>query len=198
MREKSSSVLTSRSMRWPLRCTVFRAAPDSDWPGEARASSVGPSINVSGVRNSWLTLEKNAVLARSSWARSSARWRAASRVRALVMPVPTWLATSSRKSRYWSSISSRGASPTTSTPMGKGLPTGPSGTSQPAEGGFAARQPIAPKARRMPAWSIATGLPVRGTVSSGQASATDRSGASAAKWTPADALDSSSPASFAR
>ena len=41
--------------------------------GDASASSVGPSINVSGVRNSWLTLLKNAVLARSSSASASAR-----------------------------------------------------------------------------------------------------------------------------
>src|SRR5262249_49843843 len=37
------------------------------------ASSSGPRIRVSGVRNSWLTFEKNVVLARSSSARDSAR-----------------------------------------------------------------------------------------------------------------------------
>ena len=41
-------------------------------PACASVSSTGPSIKVSGVRNSWLTLEKNAVLARSSSARASA------------------------------------------------------------------------------------------------------------------------------
>ena len=35
-----------------------------------RATSIGLSINVSGVRNSWLTLEKNAVFARPSSART--------------------------------------------------------------------------------------------------------------------------------
>ena len=44
----------------------------------ARASSSGPSISVSGVRNSWLTLLKNAVLARSSSASASARRRSSS------------------------------------------------------------------------------------------------------------------------
>ena len=39
------------------------------------ASSIGPSISVSGVRNSWLTLLKNAVFARSSSASASARRR---------------------------------------------------------------------------------------------------------------------------
>ena len=44
----------------------------------ARASSTGPSISVSGVRNSWLTFEKKAVLARSSSASASARRRSSS------------------------------------------------------------------------------------------------------------------------
>ena len=42
------------------------------------ASSSGPSISVSGVRNSWLTFEKNAVFARSSSASASARRRSLS------------------------------------------------------------------------------------------------------------------------
>ncbi len=46
--------------------------------GAANCSSSGPSISVSGVRNSWLTLEKNAVLARSISASASARCRSAS------------------------------------------------------------------------------------------------------------------------
>ena len=46
--------------------------------GAARTSSTGPSIRVSGVRNSWLTLEKKAVLARSSSASASARRRSSS------------------------------------------------------------------------------------------------------------------------
>ena len=35
-------------------------------PASARSSATGPMISVSGVRNSWLTLEKKSVLARSS------------------------------------------------------------------------------------------------------------------------------------
>ena len=46
--------------------------------GEASASSVGPIISVSGVRNSWLTLEKKAILARSSSASALARRRSSS------------------------------------------------------------------------------------------------------------------------
>ncbi len=42
------------------------------------ASSSGPSKSVSGVRNSWLTLVRNAVLARSSSASASARCRCCS------------------------------------------------------------------------------------------------------------------------
>ena len=41
-------------------------------------SSSGPSISVSGVRNSWLTFEKKAVLARSISASASARLRSSS------------------------------------------------------------------------------------------------------------------------
>ena len=44
----------------------------------ASRSSSGPSISVSGVRNSWLTLLKNVVLARSSSASASARLRSSS------------------------------------------------------------------------------------------------------------------------
>ena len=44
----------------------------------ASMSSTGPSMSVSGVRNSWLTLEKKAVLARSSSASASARLRSSS------------------------------------------------------------------------------------------------------------------------
>ena len=46
--------------------------------GEASAPRSGPSISVSGVRNSWLTLVKNAVFARSSSASASARCRSSS------------------------------------------------------------------------------------------------------------------------
>ena len=46
--------------------------------GGARSSASGPMISVSGVRNSWLTLEKKSVLLRSSSASASARRRSAS------------------------------------------------------------------------------------------------------------------------
>ncbi len=59
----------------------------------AAASSSGPSISVSGVRNSWLTLLKNAVLARSSSASASARWRSSSYECAWSTAVPICAAT---------------------------------------------------------------------------------------------------------
>ena len=52
------------------------------------------------MRNSWLTLLKNAVLARSSSASASARALASSSARALAIAVAICAATSSRKSRY--------------------------------------------------------------------------------------------------
>ena len=78
MREKSSSVLTSLSRRTLLRCATAasaRASSASSAAGLSNSSSSGLIISVSGVRNSWLTLEKNAVLARSSSASASARRR---------------------------------------------------------------------------------------------------------------------------
>ncbi len=74
MREKSSRVLTSLPMRSALR-RMTSSSPPTLSPAPAscpRSSSSGPVIRVSGVRNSWLMLEKNAVLARSSSASSSA------------------------------------------------------------------------------------------------------------------------------
>ena len=56
-------------------------------PTAASASSIGPSISVSGVRNSWLTLEKNAVFARSISANACARRRSFSYARAVAMAV---------------------------------------------------------------------------------------------------------------
>ncbi len=99
MREKSRRVLTSLSSRRALRCTSSqRWASDSGsaaaWPSASRA---GPRISVSGVRNSWLTLLKNAVLARSISASASARALASASARALEMAVAIWPATSSRK-----------------------------------------------------------------------------------------------------
>ena len=89
-REKSRSAFTSFRRRSALswarvrraRCVAGRTAVPS-----ASASSSGPSMSVSGVRSSWLTLLKNAVLAASSSpsfafaARSSALAVASSRLR---------------------------------------------------------------------------------------------------------------------
>ena len=92
MRAKSSMSSTRRRSRRALRrITSSRAA----WIGgrvsrsSFRLSSAGPRIRVSGVRNSWLTLEKNSVFARSSSARDSARRRSASKARALASPAAT-------------------------------------------------------------------------------------------------------------
>ena len=76
--EKSSRVFTSLPSRRPLRwitssSPAAAASAGSAGSSLARSSSTGPMISVSGVRNSWLTLEKNVVLARSSSASSSAR-----------------------------------------------------------------------------------------------------------------------------
>ena len=49
------------------------ARPVVEPSARPRSSSTGPRISVSGVRNSWLMLEKNVVFARSSSASSSAR-----------------------------------------------------------------------------------------------------------------------------
>ncbi len=80
MREKSSSVLTS--FKQPLavapRDLERAGATSAGRPSAASACSSGPSISASGVRNSWLTFEKNVVLARSSSANASARWRSSS------------------------------------------------------------------------------------------------------------------------
>ena len=80
IREKSSSVLTSRMSRSPLRCATTRSSRlcGKASAGDASACSSGPNINVRGVRNSWLTFEKNAVFARSISASASARLRSSS------------------------------------------------------------------------------------------------------------------------
>ena len=87
MRENSSSVLTSLSSRSALRRTassLLAGLRVGERIGRAEQSSSGPSISVSGVRNSWLTLLKKAVFARSSSASASAR-RAPPRARARVV-----------------------------------------------------------------------------------------------------------------
>ena len=100
-RERSSSALTSRSSRSALRwATSIRSRwTAGSGSGSASASPSGPSMSVSGVRNSCETLEKNSVLARSSSASSSARVCAASRPTALVSAPESWRATMRKKSR---------------------------------------------------------------------------------------------------
>ena len=82
-----------------MRSMRTRWLSGSGVTASASASSAGPSSSVSGVRSSWLTLVKNAVLAASSSSSASARARSASYARALVMPVAIWLATRPRKPR---------------------------------------------------------------------------------------------------
>ena len=79
MRAKSSSEFTSLSSRPALRLAISSDARCAGGKSaDASASSIGPTISVIGVRNSWLTLEKNSVLARSISASASARRRSCS------------------------------------------------------------------------------------------------------------------------
>ena len=77
----------------------------------ASSSSTGPSINVSGVRNSWLTLLKNAVFARSSSAKASSRFFSSSAERAFWIAAATWSATRSKNVWYSASIRRVGFTP---------------------------------------------------------------------------------------
>ena len=66
MREKSSRVFTSFCSLRPLRCATKICSVISggnSFPTDKYFSN-GPNIKVSGVRNSWLTFEKNVVLVR--------------------------------------------------------------------------------------------------------------------------------------
>ena len=93
---------------------VVRCGVVSEPVGPASRFSIGPSINVNGVRNSWLTLLKNVVFARSMAASASARCRSSSYAVAFATAVPSWSATRSRKLRYSSSNGRRGLRPTIS------------------------------------------------------------------------------------
>ena len=87
----------------PMRVAMdqFERARDcaASSPGPRR-SSAGPRISVSGVRSSWLTLEKKSVFARSSSARLSARRRSASYARALARLAAIWPPISSTNPSY--------------------------------------------------------------------------------------------------
>jgi hypothetical protein len=98
MLAKSSRSLTSRCSRRPLRCARVNCSRTPSASGSAGSSSTspsGPSSSVSGVRSSWLTSEKNVVLARSSSASDSARRRSAANARLLATAAANWPATSS-------------------------------------------------------------------------------------------------------
>ncbi len=119
--EKSSRDCTIRSRRRAPRWASSRskAMPGARFGRSARAASRGPRRRVSGVRNSWLTLAKNSVLARSRSARAScrprSRWRARAPVRPAAIRAPTW----SRNVRYPWSTGRRALRPRTSTPAGR-------------------------------------------------------------------------------
>ncbi len=109
-REKSSSAFTSFSKRSAFWCASRSRSCWSAVSGAVESASVsssGPSMSVSGVRNSWLTFEKNAVFAASSSpslrfaSRSSLTAEASSRLRA----------TTSRSIRRERSRSSSSTSP---------------------------------------------------------------------------------------
>ena len=136
MREKSSRVLTSFSRRWLFRCATSRCWRDSAGsPSPARACSSGPSMSASGVRNSWLTFEKNVVLARSSSASASARCRSSSAARALPIRPPIWAASSSNQRRYSASNGRRALTPSTIAPTLRPRPRSASGSTIAAGGG---------------------------------------------------------------
>ena len=75
--------MTSLSSRSALRCTVSSDSPWSAPSGAATASSMGPSISVSGVRNSWLTFGKKVGLRAVERLTLSARRFSVSTARAL-------------------------------------------------------------------------------------------------------------------
>ena len=135
MRENSSRLLTSFCRRSALRKTTLRRSACSPSPASASASSAGPRISDSGVRNSWLTLEKKSVFARSSSASASARSRSASRARTLARLEAIWPATSSRKPRYSWSSARYGFRPAISSPAGSGRPESASGIANAWRGG---------------------------------------------------------------
>ena len=83
IRATSSSPLTIRSSRWALPCISSISVPPSPRERLPSTSSSGPSSSVSGVRNSWLTLDRKAFLAASSAASASSR--ACSRARSEVI-----------------------------------------------------------------------------------------------------------------
>ncbi len=82
-REKSSSALTRRSIRSAPRWAIAIRSCWAAGAGSSSASASGPSISISGVRNSCETLAKNSVLDRSSSISASARACSASCTSAL-------------------------------------------------------------------------------------------------------------------
>eukprot|EP00160_Parvularia_atlantis_P008294 Unigene1753_Nuclearia_a/m.5421 Unigene1753_Nuclearia_a/g.5421 ORF Unigene1753_Nuclearia_a/g.5421 Unigene1753_Nuclearia_a/m.5421 type:complete len:321 (-) Unigene1753_Nuclearia_a:323-1285(-) len=117
-RLKSSSELTSLSRLAELRWTMarrWRWRCVSGSTTSLSSCSSGPRMSVSGVRNSCETLEKNAVLARSSSASILVRRRFSS-FAAVWIGVAMCDVISSTCMRYESSNGRRGLSPTMTTP----------------------------------------------------------------------------------
>ena len=133
MREKSSSVLTSLSRRNPLRCTVSICCSSRRDRGSRslRISSSGPSISVSGVRNSWLILLKKIVFARR------------------VPPAPPPCAAPAHTPRRWQ------CSPTPALPPASGTRC----NCHPAPGTDSTRLPPLPAVPSLPKPAAATPLP---------------------------------------
>ena len=108
IRATSSSPFTMRRSRWALLCISSRSARPRVAVRPVRTSSNGPSSRVSGVRNSWLTLDRKAVFAASRAASASSRDCSRARSVATVRICPTWSATNPTKPS-WSASNGRSA-----------------------------------------------------------------------------------------
>ena len=123
-------------------------------------------IRVSGVRNSWLTLEKNAVLARSSSASSSARRSWAWYATAPLTSAAVCWATRPRNDWYASSRARPALAASTMAPAGSAVPP-VSGSTIASDGGV--RHPPAGSSPNRAITSVSvTGSPPRRTSSTGQ------------------------------
>lgn len=169
MRENSSRLLTSRCSRSPLRRTVsHRARSSSGSPGSETASSAGAAIRVSGVRNSWEMLLKNAVFARSSSASASARRRSSSYARALARLAAIWPATRLTNPEYEASSGRYGLIPATRKPAGRSCPCRAIGTMTAWRGG-SLQAPAGTLEKRSASASTTIGLASASTRAAGQA-----------------------------
>ena len=189
MREKSSRVLTSFSRRWLFRCATSRCWRDSAGsPSIVSACSSGPSISASGVRNSWLTFEKNVVLARSSSASASARCRSSSAARALLIRPPIWAASSSNQRRYSASNGRRALMPSTIAPTLRPRPRSVSGSTF-AAGGGSGHGPAGTAPIRSDRPVTSSAVPVATTRATGQIASRPAPSIGAAGSPPATPVD---------